>query len=373
MEFIEKERDMIIQADSDHSKPKVGSMLKVGFHKEKIKGYLEGKNILPVTLELDLTSECTRVCPECPSANSPKHHSLSVEFAEKLFAMLECQTPGLLLTGGEPTLSPIFSRVLEMARRFGFREISVVTNGDLIDKPHIAEALLKQATTIRLSIYDWEESSSQGFEDTLRRIESLRHRIDREGSELKIGTSALTSRFRINKLVRLVELLQEAGTHWIYLHPLCSKWALGSPELAEQDGVILKIEEINEMNSGQPSVFFFRERYQHTPLNFKGYHASNFLLVVGADGFNYLAPEVKYQSQFIIADFNEDSIRGTLWETKRQNLINSVKSRTYSPLQSRNRGILYSHFIEGLINQEKGALEDFKIVPRMRFLFPHIL
>jgi len=354
-------------------KPEVGSILKVGFHKERVNRYFKDKNIFPVTLEIDLTSDCTRVCPECPSINSAKHRHLNIQFLERLFANLEGQTSGLLLTGGEPTMSPLFPKVLENAQRFGFQEIAVVTNGSLIGRSHIADALLKYATTIRLSMYDWEDNSKGGAGSTLKRIQFLRQRIDREGSELKIGASALTSVSRVGQLDSLVERLRTAGAHWIYFHPLCSKWGLGSPELADQDGVLAKIEQIRAGRNGGNDVFFFRERYQKNDLRFNGYHAAHFLLVVGADGLNYLAPEVKYQSKFVIADFHEDDRPDMLWHARRLDLINSIQSRSYSAVHSRHRSILYNHFIEGLLQGEKSALEDFEIAAKTRFLFPHIL
>jgi len=353
--------------------PEVGSMFKVGFHKERVNDYIEGKNIFPVTLELDLTSDCTRVCQECPSVNSAKHRSLSMEFLERLFANLEGQTSGLLLTGGEPTMAPLFPKVLENARKYCFQEIAVVTNGSLINRSDVADALLKHATTIRLSIYDWDNDSGGEFEETLKRIEFLRQRVDWEGSPLKIGISALTSTSRVGNFDGLVKRLRDAGAHWIYFHPLCSKWGLGSPELADQDGVLSKIDRIRAEKNGGNDVFFIRERYQDTDLRFNRYHSAKFLLLVGADGLNYLAPEVKYQPKFVIADFNEDRRPNRLWDAGRLCLIDSINSQDYSPVQSRYRSILYNHFIEGLLQREKKALENFEIAAKTPFLFPHIL
>ena len=69
-------------------RPELASMFKVGCHKERVRAYLDGKAIFPITLELDLTSECTRVCPECPSATAANHHSLNKEFVDRLFGYL---------------------------------------------------------------------------------------------------------------------------------------------------------------------------------------------------------------------------------------------------------------------------------------------
>lgn len=356
-----------------NAKPEVASMLKIGAHKDRVDAYLGGKNILPVTLELDLTSDCTRVCPECPSVNSAKHRSLSMEFVDRLFADLEGQTPGLLLTGGEPTMAPLFPKVLDVARRSGFQEIAIVTNGSLLDRSTVMDALLAYATTIRLSMYDWENGPNGSLRGTLKRIEGLRRRIDREGSALKIGTSALTSAGRVDRLQELVERLRDAGAHWIYFHPLCSKWGLGSPILADQDGVLSMLERLRSEGIERNDVYFFRERYQDTDLQFDGYHAARFLLVVGADGLNYLAPEVKYQPDYAIADFHEQRFPHRLWAAERSRRIEAIRSSTYPPLKSRHRSILYNHFLDGLRRHEKGAVENFEIASKTRFLFPNIL
>jgi MoaA/NifB/PqqE/SkfB family radical SAM enzyme len=352
----------------------LASMSKFGFHKERVNAYLKFEKIFPVTLELDLTSKCTRACTECPSATASHHHTLSMNFVDRLFGCLEGCTTGLLFTGGEPTMAPLFPKALKIARQRGFIDIAVVTNGSLIDDPRVTEALLKDVTTIRLSMYDWDGGSCEGIKGTLRRIEALRKRIDREGSELKIGISALTSKSRIRMLGKLAELVRIAGAHWIYFHPLCTKWGMGCPEPTEQDGVIAKIDELQKKNIDNFQIFVFRERYESNPLEFDGYHAAHFLLVIGADGKNYLGPEVKYQPQHVIADlgsrWNDNCF---LWKRQRISQINSVKSSFYSAIKSKHRGVLYNHLIERVKRGEETALDEIERASVKGFYFPHIL
>ncbi|MCJ7545459.1 MAG: radical SAM protein [Deltaproteobacteria bacterium] len=358
---------------TNHPRLEVASMSKVSFHGKRLKEYLEGKAIFPITLELDLTSECTRACPECPSATAIHHHSLSMEFVERLFGYLEGRTRGLILTGGEPTMAPLFPRALHMARLRGFEEIAVVTNGSLLDLPRIAEALLAYVTTIRLSMYDWDEGSHEDVGRTLRKIESLRNLIERTGSKLQIGISFLTSTNRAMLLGKMAESVQSVGAHWIYFHPLCTKWGLGCPELSDQEGVLAVIRELQHRASFNNRVFMLRERYEHTPLEFDGYHTAHFLLVIGADGKNYLAPEVKYQAPGVIADLENGWNDTLLQERPRLARISSVTSRAYPALKSRHRGILYNHFIEHLKRSEKSAPGAFEGGSTTEFLFPHIL
>ena len=48
-------------------------------------------------------------------------------------------------------------------------------------------------------------------------------------------------------------------------------------------------------------------------LRFSAYHAAHFLLVVGADGKNYLGAEVKYQPAFILWDLKNNWREDFLW------------------------------------------------------------
>ena len=351
----------------------IASMFKVGYHRDRILSYLNKKKIFPVTLELDLTSRCTRVCPDCPSVRASNHYDLSEAFIHKLFTLLDGRTGGLLLTGGEPTASPLFPKALKWARHYGFIDIAVVTNGSSLDSPPVWESLLKYASTIRLSMYDWEKNTCGSFESSLRRLEFLRNKIDGNGSRLQIGVSALTSDKRSEKLLQLAENVRSAGADWIYFHPLCTNWGVGRPTPEAQAGVVDRIKEIQTWPEFKERIFLSLERYENFPLEFNHYHAAHFLLVVGADGRNYLGPEVKYQPDYMVSDLNGSGNGGFLWERSRLEKIDSCQSRTYPAIKSRHRGVLYNHLIECLQNGNKPTCDGLDLVSQKKFYFPYIL
>jgi len=351
----------------------IASTFKITCHREKLESYLRNGSIFPATLELDLTSACNRKCPNCPSTTNLPSYNLEDDLIERLFSRLEGETRGLLLTGGEPTIAPNFPGALRMARRYGFVDVVVVTNGAFLNEQKVASALLKDASAVRISLYDWSAESCRGLYPTLERIEALRSRIDREGSQLQIGVSALTSKENANALSTVTQQALSAGAHWIYFHPLCIKWDSGSPLRVDQTDVLNRIEECQTAQPDCFGVFVFRDRYMKGDIEFNGYHTAHFLLVIGADGMNYLGAEVKYQRQHIIADVAGNWCNDFLWQSQRLQRIQAVNSRTYPAIGSRHRGVLYNSLVEQLIQLGQKASDESLPVSKNRFLFPHIL
>ncbi len=351
----------------------IASAYKVLHHRKKLEAYLQNQQIMPASLELDITTECNKKCPLCPSTTGLNSHNLDLKFIERLFARLKGETRGLLLSGGEPTISPIFSDVLKLARDYGFIDIAIVTNGSLLDNDQVGEALSSYASTIRVSIYDWTGTGNSDLQITLKKIQNLKKRIDNNGSRLEIGVSALTSKENADAIELLTRQVAEAGAHWIYFHPKCIRWDTGAPERVNQLGVLEKIRKYQDEFSNEFKIFTFPERYVEDKIEFSGYHAAHFLLVVGADGMNYLGAEVKYHPQHIIADLKDNMETNFLWNKERLNHINSVKSTTYPALHSRHRGVLYNHVIQTLLKKNEQIINNINPKSDSTYLYPHIL
>jgi hypothetical protein len=349
----------------------VASGYKVAAHRERVLAHLRGEAIFPVCLELDLTSRCSRSCRDCPSTRASEHWQLSEPFISRLFAMLGGNVPGLLLTGGEPTISPLFAGTLASAREHGFREIAVVTNGSHLDRDDVRLALLDHASTIRVSLYDWELAVYAGAEVVFQCLHVLRGLIDGRRSPLRIGVSALTSHERLGRLRSLVEKALASGVHWIYFHPRCRHWNEGRPQPEDQSGVIDEIGRLQEEFSGRIEIDVSMQRYQDFPLIFSGYHAAHFMLVLGADRRNYLGAEVKYHPDFVIADLNNGLGDGFLQDRARLERIAAQHSGRYRAMGSRHRGVLYSDFIERLLRRDPEAERVLAAPPLFRY--PHIL
>lgn len=344
---------------------------KILFHRERLNSFFCGETIFPVTLELGLTTRCNRNCPDCPSGLGRPDLELGLAEVEPLLAFLSGRTRGLIVTGGEPTMARDFAAVLDKARsEYGFEDIAVVTNGSFLDEARVAEALLAHASAVRVSLYDWHEKSLDGVRPTLERIRRLRDRVDRLGSSLLIGASALTTEERGSQLKPLAELAAQAGVHFLYFHPVCFREAASGPtQRRRQQAVLEDLQNCRREFSGRLAVHFLADRFRHDDIRFSAYHSAHFIMVLAADGRRYLATEVKYRPAYELGVLGRDSPEDLVFGRAVARAISGVSSTGYPGIGGRNRGLLYNSLLEDLL-ENRTRLEE---TPGRAYALPHVL
>jgi MoaA/NifB/PqqE/SkfB family radical SAM enzyme len=345
---------------------KIAGADKIGYHIDKICDYMENRAVFPVTLEIDLSTECSRRCPGCATTLRPLKKALETSFIENLFSYFANETKGLLLAGGEPTIAPNFSHTLKLARKYGFANIAIISNGAHLDDCKITDSIVTYASCIRVSI-NYSNPTDYGnsfgcdpseLQRILNSIEKLRKKIDAAKSKVQIGVSTLTSERNYSQLDDITQLVKNAGAHWIYFHPNCLGWKTGNIVLDKQNGIFKLIGKIREKNQFKFPVFTFDERYQNDSINFTNYHSTYFLLMIGADKKIYLGPEAKYQRDFQLCDLTNWVKTNFLNESEFKDKIRSFSSdHKKLQIKSKSRAILYNHIIERIISKDLDPIE----------------
>ncbi|MHB1314841.1 MAG: radical SAM protein [Christensenellales bacterium] len=337
---------------------KIFTPAKVASEKEKIEAYLNGERFFPTTMELDLTQLCSRSCPGCPYGASRRPGlTLQLPFLDRLFSVLGQNTPGVVFSGGEPTIVPHFPETVALARKKGFREIAVISNGANIHLPAVQSALMENVTAIRISMYEWQETEAEHFITTLKKIEGLRNRIEKENSRLEIGASILTRRELNHRYKKVGFQALNAGIDWLYFHPYCIDWDKQYPKQADQSGVLEAIEELKTAAPQNANIQVPYERYSLTPLSFEKLHGSYFLIQVGADGVNYAGPECKYEKEAVLLNLNDYLEDDFLWHPQRINRLNEINSANYRHIGTKHRPSVFSDYIQKVIDNRKGGRE----------------
>ena len=357
---------------SDHNK--IFTPSKVTSEQQKVEAYLNGERFFPTTIELDLTQRCSRSCPGCPYGVSRRPGlTLQLPFLDRLFGILGQGTPGIVLSGGEPTIVPHLPETVKMARQKGFREIAIISNGANIDVPEVQAALMENVTAIRISMYDWQESESEHFIHTLEKIEALRNLVEKENSKLEIGVSILTRREWNHRFESVGTQALNSGIHWLYFHPYCIDWDKKYPKKADQTGVLESIEKFIAAAPEGASIQVPYERYLDTPLYFEKLHGSYFLIQVGADGVNYAGPECKYEQEARLVDLNEYFEDDFLWHPDRISKLDEMNSSNYRHIGTKHRPSIFSDYIQKVIDARSRDIGGTLAQARDDFSYPTII
>ena len=70
----------------------IASELKVALHEEQLRAYLNHEQVVPVSLEMDITSRCNKGCHNCPSTLSEFQHDMDFAVIKNLFSQLKGHT-----------------------------------------------------------------------------------------------------------------------------------------------------------------------------------------------------------------------------------------------------------------------------------------
>ena len=131
--------------------------LKIWHHADRLAALAAGRDVVPVTVEVDPVAYCNHRCAWCVD---PAHWPVAAsrDFLWTLLAELATfqvngfDVHGIVFKGGgEPTLHPDFPELVQYACALGF-EVGVVTNGSRLLACGMAEALADSASYVRISI-----------------------------------------------------------------------------------------------------------------------------------------------------------------------------------------------------------------------------
>lgn len=201
--------------------------LKILHHVDRLQTLAAGRDVAPVTVEIDPVAYCNHSCPWCvdpvhyPTKMSEEtFQSLVTELAD--FSVEGFRVEGIVLKGGgEPTLHPTFGWMVETGVKSGF-EVGVVTNGSRLAQ--WADVLGRQASYVRVSIDGPTPEShsrihgSDDFEEIVAGVERLvaacngrRHPI--------LGLSFAMDVHEIDLAEQAVQLGERLGVDYVLLRP----------------------------------------------------------------------------------------------------------------------------------------------------------
>ena len=127
---------------------------KILWHRERVKNWIEGKRIYPITIDMALTQACGYNCIFCYSKNfqTNERHRITWEIAKNfLDDCAEMKVKAIsLVSDGESTINPIWTDFVVYAKKLGI-DIAVGSCGYFMNKKDL-EKVLPKLTYFRFNI-----------------------------------------------------------------------------------------------------------------------------------------------------------------------------------------------------------------------------
>lgn len=165
----------------------------------------------PHEIKIEITYDCNKNCHFCFNSNTTQgsiQETKETDFVHMINCIKQQGIKRIRLTGGEPTMSPDFLKILKYSKEIGLI-VKVNTNGDLTNNKTISY-LKKYSDEILFSIHDVDISFSKI---------NLMKQFVREGVIVKISTIGTKQNIRnfdsFNKIIKKIN-----PDFWYWNYPI---------------------------------------------------------------------------------------------------------------------------------------------------------
>lgn len=203
------------------------SKLKLLMHKGKVDSIMAVRNgtkdldtFFPISIELHLTDCCNLKCGWCTDKELRKNAATAnFEVITRLFSEMKKHKTGVTIEGGgEPTLHPMFSQIVELGAENDI-DMGLITNGTVdisqsISKFKWARVSLDSSTQDEYI----NEKGVDKFRDVLCNIEKMCNA--RNPQETFVGVGYVLTKRNQSNLLNLIKQLDTMGVDYIYLRPV---------------------------------------------------------------------------------------------------------------------------------------------------------
>jgi radical SAM protein with 4Fe4S-binding SPASM domain len=167
---------------------------------------------VPYIYTLEITSACNAHCLGCGNVFPRGNLHITAENCQCILERISPHAEMLRITGGEPTLSPTFSEILQALDRLG-KPIVVFTNGLWEQPPYIIEVLrsCQNLDGILVSLHGHSASAHKAFTG-VDHFSTVVANIQRASkADILVNTNTILTRKNIYHMPKVVELATQAG------------------------------------------------------------------------------------------------------------------------------------------------------------------
>ena len=213
---------------------------KVLYHLDTVLEYFDGKNVDPITMEIDPSNACNHSCPFCISGHIHLKKFKGTEFfnrqmmdEETLLNLVQdlskTKIKSIAFTGGgEPTMNPALKEAIIYLKKNSNIQIGMYSNGSMMQRFDLFETIVESLEWIRVSIdagnkksYDdlRVTNSTNNFDVVLSNIKKLIQKKKELKSNIIIGVGFVVTQDNYKEVIDFANLFKNIDIDYCQFKP----------------------------------------------------------------------------------------------------------------------------------------------------------
>lgn len=292
-----------------------------------VREFLDGENPSPVLVELDPSNACNHGCRFCLSSyihfsefkNTPTFSRtlLPLDVMLKIMDELsEIGTRALNFTGGgDPTVNPNLREVLYYTKENTLIKMGMFTNGALLDKFDLFDAVVDSLEWVRISVdagtkesYDWirQIRADDGWDKMIDNLGILIEAKTKRNSNTTIGVGFVITEDTKDDIVNFAKVFSEFDVDYCQYKTDCvnlSRWDEGYERNVELfDYIKDDLDEATKILGDKFQCKYngiedIKVGAEHTN-HYKKCLGSQIMPCIGADGNVYVCPQLRGYKEY---------------------------------------------------------------------------
>lgn len=290
-------------------------------------------NIVPPTVEIDLTNACNQDCIYCCSAAYREANVSKAKFdhfSKLIDELYEWKPEGksvggltsiIFVGGGEPTLFKGYELLIKKCIDYGF-QTSLITNGTRLDKLlEIGEEYIQKISWIGVDIDSGNEVTFNKIrlpktKGQYERVKENIKKITAAGGTVDIKALVMPDNASKQDIDELIEYTDEVNARMLYIRAVVNDMGKGSIYLIDKE-LSAYIKEEGERRGILTKV---NQRPITTEKSYVKCHALYLMPIFSATGDVFLCPEHRGLDDLTLCNWMTDDWR-SIWSSKHHNDI----------------------------------------------------
>ena len=336
-------------------------------HFDRLRQFVDGQLVFPITVEVDPTNVCNHRCTWCVSEQSHSGESLGLACFQSLMEELgQCEVRSIVLKGGgEPTVHPHFVEMLDAAYEARL-SVGLITNGSM-PRAGSREKILQRCEWVRISLdaatpqMHRQIHGAGDFAGILQNVAYLTGNARRT----MVGLNFVAEARNFHEMARFAQLARSLGAAYVTIRCVFDPARPLSSDLRDamrQEAVAAK-----QIEDGRFRVFLgnFTDRYLGaSPSDAVAYPrclGPNLIGIVGGDANVYACCFLRGNPAFSFGNINQQSF-GEIWRSgRRQEVMDAVYAgkcnRVCAGGLTTNRYNHYNEILNYLCAEDKAHAE----------------